>query len=77
MWQSRVEIEDDSVAYFDHIAAFKASYRWISIKGGAHMRFVDSLAIHASMKHVWGPALTEVQRYGTSNTAMQSKYATE
>ena len=27
MWQSRVEIEDYSVAYFNHITAFKASYR--------------------------------------------------
>ena len=27
MWQSRVEIESYSVAYFDHIAAFKAPYR--------------------------------------------------
>ena len=26
MWQSRVEIEDYSVAYFDHIAAFKVPY---------------------------------------------------
>ena len=26
MWQSRVEIEDYSVAYFDRIAAFKAPY---------------------------------------------------
>ena len=42
MWQSRVEIEGYSVAYFDRIVAFKVPYRWISIKGGAHMRFVDS-----------------------------------
>ena len=27
MWQSRVEIEGYSIAYFDHIAAFKAPYR--------------------------------------------------
>ena len=27
MWQSRVEIEGYSVAYFDRIAAFKAPYR--------------------------------------------------
>ena len=26
MWQSRVEIEGYSVAYFDHMAAFEASY---------------------------------------------------
>ena len=26
LWQSRVEIEDYSVAYFDYIAAFKVPY---------------------------------------------------
>ena len=52
MCQSRVEIEGYSVAYFDRIAAFEVPYHCTSIKGGAHMRFVDSLDIHASMKHV-------------------------
>ena len=33
MWQSRVEIEDYSVVYFDHITVFEVPYR---IKGGAH-----------------------------------------
>ena len=33
MWQSRVEIEGYSVAYFDRIAAFKAPYRLSSVKG--------------------------------------------
>ena len=74
MWQSRVEIEGYSIAYFNRITAFKAPYCWTSIKGGAHMRFVD---IYASIKHVWAPPLTEVQWYGTSKAAMQSKYATE
>ena len=50
MWQSRVEIEGYSVLYFDCIAAFEASYRWTSVKGGAHMHFLDLLDIHASMK---------------------------
>ena len=77
MWQSRVEIEGYSVAYFDCIAAFEAPYRWTSVKGEAHMRFVDLLDIHASTKRVWAPPLTEVQRYGASNAAMRSKYATE
>ena len=77
MWQSRVEIEGYSVVYFVCIAAFKAPYHWTSIKGGAHTRFVDSLAIHASTKRVWAPPLMEVQRYGTLNAAMRSKYATE
>ena len=42
MWQSRLEIEGYSVAYFDRIAAFEALYCWTSVKGGTHMRFVDS-----------------------------------
>ena len=53
MWQSHVEIESYSVAYFDCIAAFEAPYHWTSVKGGAHMCFVDSLDIHASPKCVW------------------------
>ena len=52
MWQSRVEIEGYSVAYFDHIAAFEVPYRWTFVKGGAHMHFVDSSDIHASTLHV-------------------------
>ena len=52
MSQSRVEIEDYSVAYFNRIAAFEVPYHSTSIEGGAHMRLVDSLDIHASMKHV-------------------------
>ena len=76
-WQSCVEIESYSVVYFHCIAAFEALYHWTPIKGGAHVHFVDSLDIHTSMKHVWALPLTEVQRYGTSNTATQSKYATE
>ena len=77
MWQSRVKIEGYSVAYFDRIAAFKVPYCWTSIKGRAHMRFLDLLDIHASTKHVWAPPLMEVQRYSASNTAMRSKYTTE
>ena len=77
MWQSHVEIEGYSIAYFDHIAAFEVPYYWTSGKGGAHMHFVDSLDIHASTKHVWAPPLTEVQQYGASNAAMRLKYATE
>ena len=46
VWQSRVEIEDYIVTYFDCIAAFKAPYHWTSVKGGAHKCFVDSLDIH-------------------------------
>ena len=77
MWQSRVEIEGYSVVYFDRIAAFEVPYRWTSVKGEAHMRLVDLLVIHTSTERVWAPPLTEVQRYGASKAAMQSKYATE
>ena len=41
MWQSCVEIEGYSIANFDRIIAFEALY-CSSVKGGAHMRFVDS-----------------------------------
>ena len=34
--QSRVEIEEYSVAYFNRIAMFKAPHRWTSVQGGAH-----------------------------------------
>ena len=77
MWQSHVEIEGYSVVYFDYIAAFEVPYRWTSIKGGAHMRFVDSLDIHASTKRVWALPLVEVQWYDASKAPMRSKYATE
>ena len=55
MWQSCVEIEGYSVVYLDRIAAFKAPYRWTSVKGGAHMRFVDLLDIHATTKRAYEP----------------------
>ena len=42
MWEHRVEIEGYSIAYFDRIAVFEAPYCWTSIKGGAHMRFIDA-----------------------------------
>ena len=77
MWQSHVEIGGYSVAYFDRIAAFEAPHHWTSVKGRAHMHLVYSLEIDASTKHVWALAFLEVQWYGTSNTAMWSKYAME
>ena len=45
MWQSRVEIEHYSVAYFDHIAVFKALKRRTSVKGEAHTRSVNMASI--------------------------------
>ena len=77
MWQSRVEVEGYSVAYFDRIAAFKAPYRWTCVKGGAHTRFVDAWISNESTKCIWAPPLIEVQQYGASKAAMRSKYATE
>ena len=74
MWQSRVEIEGYSIAYFDCIATFEAPHRWTSVKGDAHMRFVDLLDIHGSTKCIWAPPLTELQPYNTSKAAMWSKY---
>ena len=38
MWQSRVEIEHYSVAYFAHITAFEVLWCGTSVKGGAHTR---------------------------------------
>ena len=45
MWQSRVEIEHYSVAYFDHIAAFEALLRRTSVKGGIHTCCVNVASI--------------------------------
>ena len=82
MCQSRVEIEDYSVAYFDCTAAFKEPYRWSYSKGGAHTCFVallmfigrcGSLIVHASTKHLWVPPSTKVQRYSASIAVMQLK----
>ena len=77
MWQSRVEIKDYSVAYFDCIAAFEVPYCWTSIKGGAHTCFVDAWISNNSTNCIWALPLTEVHQYGTLNTAMWSKYVME
>ena len=77
MWQSRVEIEGYSIAYFDRIAMFKAPYHWTSVKGGAHTRFIDAWISNNSTKHIWVLPLTEVQGYDALKAAMQSKYAME
>ena len=65
MKQPRVEIKDYSITYFNCIAAFKAPYHWTSVKGGAHTHFIDSLAIHASMKRVWALPLIALRRFNT------------
>ena len=38
MWQSLVEIEHYSVAYFDRVTAFEMLYRSTSVKGEVHTR---------------------------------------
>ena len=42
VWQSRVEIEGYSVAYFNRIDAFGAPYHRTSVKARAHMRSEDA-----------------------------------
>ena len=42
MWQSRVEIEHYSIAYFDRVTTFKALQHRTSVKGGAHMHSDDA-----------------------------------
>ena len=52
VWQSRVENEHYSVAYFDRIRVFKAPYLRTSVKGGAHMRYVVASICEASTQHI-------------------------
>ena len=69
MWQSCVEIQGYSVAYFDCITVFKAPYHWTSIKGGAHMHSVDAWIANESTKHM-SPALngsSAIQRFKGSD----------
>ena len=46
MWQSRVEIEHYSVAYFASITAFEALLRETSPKGRTHICFVNVVSNH-------------------------------
>ena len=48
-----------------------------SVKGGAHMRYVDLSGIHVSSLCVWAPPLMEVLHHSTSNTATRLKYTVE
>ena len=52
MWQSRVEIEHYSVAYFQRITAFEALQRRTSVRGGAHKRCVNVSSIHEFTQRV-------------------------
>ena len=73
MWQSRVEIKVHFDAYFNCTAAFQAPYQ-TSIKGRAHMHFLDVQISNKSMKWEWAPPLTEVHQYSASKVAMWSKW---
>ena len=77
MWLSRVEIKDYSVEYFNCIAMFEVPYHWTFFKGEAHTCIIDVWISNKSAKRIWALVLKEVQRYGASNVAMDSKYATE
>ena len=70
MWLSHVEIEDYSIAYFDHITTFEALYSKhciaeLNLKAGLIRlhNASDSPASHLN------PALNEVQQYGASSMA--------
>ena len=52
MWQSRVEIEYYSVAYFDRVTAFKAPYLGTSVKSGAQTCCVIASIVAAFTQHV-------------------------
>ena len=71
MWQSQVEIEHYSVAYFDCITTFKVLKRSTSLKGGAYTRYVDLSGIDAASLHIWAPPITEVLYYSASSRNMQ------
>ena len=45
VWQSHVGIKDNSVTYFNCIAAIKVLYCWTSIKGGFH-RCVNTIWVY-------------------------------
>ena len=47
MWQSCVEIECYSVAYFDRVTTFKALYLRTSVKGGVQTCCVNAATIDA------------------------------
>ena len=48
MWQSQVENEHYSVAYFDHTRAFTTLYLLTSVKGEAHTCYVEASHIDAT-----------------------------
>ena len=73
LWQSQVEIEHYFVAYFARIAAFEVLLRGTSVKGGAHMCWVNSSTLAMFIQHVcMSPALngsSALQRFKRSNAS--------
>ena len=51
-WQSQVEIEHYSVAYFNHVTTFKVLQCGTSIKGEVNMHCVNMSSIHELMQCV-------------------------
>ena len=70
MWQSHVEIEYYSVAYFDRVTALKAPYLRTSVKGGAQTRCVIASIAAAFYALRLSPTLngsSEIQRFERSD----------
>ena len=59
MWQSQIEIEYYSVAYFECITELVTLLCLVFAEGRAHMRFIDTSDIHAISHCVWALPLTE------------------
>ena len=62
MWQSRVEIEYYSVAYFDPVTVFKAPYLRTSVKGGAQTRCVIAACLSPTLNRS-----SEIRRFERSD----------
>ena len=52
MWQSQVEIEHYSVAYFDWVTVFETLRQRSSFKGKIHMHCVDSWMPDIFIHHI-------------------------
>ena len=72
MWQSWVEIEHYSVAYFDHVPTFKVLQCGTSIKGGGNMHYENVSSIHGFIVYAvrMNPAFdrcSAIQRFKCTN----------
>ena len=68
MWQSWVETEHYSIAYFPHVIMFEVLLRRTSIKVEAHI-LCGCKTPGTSMQRIWAPPLMEVLCYNNLNTA--------